>query len=51
MMMSLEFAFLCRENSKSVLNDVFNSHISAECLHNVSVQPPSLPHQFSARLA
>lgn len=48
--MSLEFAFLCGEKSESVLNHVFDSHISAECLHNVSLQPPSLPHRFSPRL-
>lgn len=39
--MSLEFAFSSGENNKSILNHDFNSSISAECLHSLSMQPGS----------
>lgn len=34
----LEFAFLCVEDDKSILNYQLNSHRSAECLRSVSMQ-------------
>lgn len=46
-----EFAFLCGEDDKSILNHELNSDLSAECLCSVSMQAGRLLHWLLARPA